>query len=267
MSLFNEVRGAGSPALVFIHGLSCDHSDWEEQVRHFEARHRCISVDLPGHGASPSGGRPLGIERFIAEAHETVAPQVRSSGGRAVVFGHSMGCRVAMGVAARLGAQAAGIVLVDGSRFGSGDPEAIRASVLAKVAEIGIEQTMENTFVPMFTADSPADLKARAIARAKALDPLLAPGLLADMAAWDAANIQRVVGEIRIPLMAIQSTSIDASRNRTIIAPGQGSDFTDRLMEWAASPRIEIIPGVGHFTMNEAPQRVNALVEDFLRDL
>lgn len=264
MSIFHQVRGQGAPALVFVHGLSCDHTDWEDQVSHFESRHCCISVDLPGHGRSPSHGKPLSIERFIEETFHPVAPLVADAGGRAVMFGHSMGCRVALGVAARLAGQAAGIVLVDGSCFGSGDPEAIRADMLDKVTRGGFEQTMERTFASMFTASSPPALVERALARAVAMDPELTPQLLADVAAWDAANIQREIQSVRIPLMAIQSTSVDSDRNRVIIAPGEGSDFTDRLQQWAASVRIEILPGLGHFTMNEAPRAVNELIEDFV---
>lgn len=266
MSLFHEVRGQGGPALVFVHGLSCDHTDWEAQVERFHGEHRCISMDLPGHGRSPAHGRALDIERFIDETHALLG-SLLLPGERVVLFGHSMGCRVAVGVAARLAQQAAGVVLVDGSCFGSGDPETVRDAVTRKVASVGVSQTLRQTFASMFTADSPPQLVARIMDRALAMNPMLAPGLLADMAAWDAANIERVTRGLHMPVMAIQSTSVDAERNRVIIAPGEGSDYTDALARWLPEPRIEILPGIGHFTMIEAASDVNELVEDFVRQL
>lgn len=266
MTLFHDLQGQGDPALVFIHGLGCDHTDWKGQVAHFKARHRCISMDLPGHGRSPSHGRPLGIERFIDEVSGLLDSRLAAD-ERAVVFGHSMGCRVAVGVAQRLAQRAAGVVLVDGSHFGEGDPEAIRNAWLRKVADAGFQQSMETIFAAMFTAASPPDLVARAMTRAAAMEPALTPGLLADMAAWDAASTERAIRALEPPLMAIQSTSVDTGRKRVVIAPGEGSDFTDHLLQWLPDPRIEIIPGVGHFTMVEALDEVNARIEDFVRRL
>jgi pimeloyl-ACP methyl ester carboxylesterase len=264
--LFIRDRGEGSPLLLFIHGLACDHTDWDGQVRYFEPRYRCITVDLPGHGASPSHGTALGIDRFINDTHAAVASHI-PAGGPVVLFGHSMGCRVALGLAAALGDVAAGVVLVDGSHFGDGDPETIRRRVLAKAAATGLEATMHATFDPMFHAASPADLVQRATVRALAMDPVLTPGLLADTAAWDAANIERTVRANRPPLMAIQSTSVDTQRHRVILEPGKDAEFTACLRTWAPETRIELLPGLGHFTMIEGPAQVNSLIESFLQQL
>lgn len=263
--IFIEERGAGTPTLLFIHGLACDHSDWSAQVAHLEERYRCVSVDLPGHGASSSGGRALGIDRFIEETHAAIAAP--GGGGPVVTFGHSMGCRVALGVAAALGPAAAGAVLVDGSHFGDGDPEAIRTSVIEKVGRAGFEASMRATFDPMFNERSPEDLVERATRRALAMDPVLTPGLLADLAAWDAAHLERSVRSAAVPLMAIQSTSVDAQRRRVILEPGQDADFTALLRRWSPAARIELLPGLGHFTMNEDPVAVNALIASFIESL
>lgn len=50
-----EVHGAGPPALVFVHGWSCDRDYWRGQVEHFAGRYRVVTVDLAGHGESGGG--------------------------------------------------------------------------------------------------------------------------------------------------------------------------------------------------------------------
>jgi pimeloyl-ACP methyl ester carboxylesterase len=53
-----EVRGTGSPALLFVHGWSCDRTHWKHQIEEFEHRHEVVAIDLPGHGQS-GPGRPV----------------------------------------------------------------------------------------------------------------------------------------------------------------------------------------------------------------
>jgi len=267
--MYHEVRGDGgdghAPLLVFVHGFSCDHGDWEPLVTHFEGRYRCVSVDLPGHGRSPAGDRPPAIDRFIDEVTSLVSPM--SAATPVVLFGHSMGCRVAISVANRLGDRAAGVVPIDGSCFAVGNPRAVRAATLAKVADAGFAAVAEGMFAQMFTPGSPKAFADAVMARALRMDPRDGGALLADMAAWDAAHSAAMLDAVRVPLMAIQSTAVDAERRRTVLAPGDGSPWTDSVAARVPGARIELIPGVGHFTMNEAPRRVNALVEDFLAGL
>jgi pimeloyl-ACP methyl ester carboxylesterase len=174
---------------------------------------------------------------------------------------------VAISAANRLAGQAVGVVAVDGSCFAEGDPEAVRAGVLETIAAAGFGPTLEGLFTPMFTDASPADLRERAMTRALAMDAQLGPGLIADMAAWDAAHSAAMLGAVRVPLLAIQSTAVDADRRRTVLGPGEGSPWTDAVAARVPGARVELLPGVGHFTMNEAPRQVNTLIADFVAGL
>ena len=61
IKLVFEDRSAGKPALVFVHGTSCNRSFFAPQAEHFARRHRVVSVDLRGHGESdkPPGPYPI----------------------------------------------------------------------------------------------------------------------------------------------------------------------------------------------------------------
>src|SRR5438128_253020 len=47
-----QVSGQGEPTLVLVHGWALDHRLWDGQVPRLSARHRVVTLDLAGHGAS-----------------------------------------------------------------------------------------------------------------------------------------------------------------------------------------------------------------------
>lgn len=103
------VRTAGpveAPAIVFVHGTRLTGSMWAPQVAALADTYRCVTVDLPGHGA-------LADRSFTLDAAaDVVAHAVRqTSGGRAVVVGLSLGGYSAMHLAARSPDLVRGLVL------------------------------------------------------------------------------------------------------------------------------------------------------------
>jgi pimeloyl-ACP methyl ester carboxylesterase len=53
-SIAYETLGEGSPALVFVHGWSCDRSYWAAQLEPFSRDFRVVAVDLAGQGELPN---------------------------------------------------------------------------------------------------------------------------------------------------------------------------------------------------------------------
>jgi pimeloyl-ACP methyl ester carboxylesterase len=68
---------------------------------------------------------------------------------------------------------------------------------------------------------------------------------------------------LRVPVLAIQSTTRNAQLQRTALKPGDASPWLDYVRSKGA--RVEIVPDTGHFTQLEAPERVNQLIEEFCR--
>src|SRR6185295_12083173 len=118
--------GNGKPPLVFVHGFACSHEDWRAQIDHFRKAHALVACDLRSHGQTP--GRPE--ECSIAHYGGDVAAllnHLELTG--CILVGHSMGCRVVLEanrllLSSHYAERVAGIVLIDGSRSGSGDPDA-----------------------------------------------------------------------------------------------------------------------------------------------
>lgn len=254
--LHRVCTGSGRPALVFLHGLACALEDWAPQVDALSHEHLCVRLDLPGHGRSPLDTSP-GVEM----AAEAAASVVREEGvDDCVLIGHSWGCRVALQCAFLLGELVRGLVLVDGSRFASGDAERARAETLSRIESTGFEAFVHGMFSGMFNANSDPATRARIVERAGRLGPEAGTALLADLVAWDAGAMETVLDAVRVPVVVIQSTHIDESRQRVSLSAGDNTPWTQLVAERVAAARVEIIPGIGHFTMLEAPGEVSSSI-------
>src|SRR5512137_2761514 len=110
--------GHGRPVLL-VHGWGTSGRALEALAERLAARSRVVVVDLPGHGRSPPSPAAGSIEAM----GERVAALVRERGlSRAVVGGWSLGAMVALSAAGRLGADAAGLLLLSATpRFTAGD--------------------------------------------------------------------------------------------------------------------------------------------------
>lgn len=82
--------GAGQP-LVLVHGIGSDRRRWEPLVEQLADDHRCVAVDLPGHGESPAEGCDL-LSATVA-VHEVVE---HLGLAEPVVVGHSLGASLGL---------------------------------------------------------------------------------------------------------------------------------------------------------------------------
>ena len=105
-----EVHGGGEPTLILVHGWSCDARYWREQLAHFAARHRVVTVDLAGHGHSGAGREDYTMRSF-GEDVRAVADAV--GGDRLILVGHSMGGLVIAEAARLLPGRVLGLIGVD----------------------------------------------------------------------------------------------------------------------------------------------------------
>lgn len=256
--------GAGEPALVFVHGFGCSRSDWEGQLTHFAPAHDCVACDLRGHGETPGRPEDCSIETY---GSDVAALLTALELPRAVLVGHSMGCRVVLQAALNAPDRVAGLVLIDGSRMGSGDPATAEASAAQAVAAAGYARFAQGLFDGMFLPNSDPALRRQVVARAQALPEAVGSALFARFVAWDARDMERALVQARQPLLVIQSTSINSERVRVPLAPGDSTPWFDLVRAKCPRARIEIVTGVGHFPQIEAAARVNALIEDFVSAL
>ena len=177
--------------MFFVHGLACDATDWRAQVDAFSPTTTVAACDLPGHGASPAGPADCTIEAY-GRAVAAAVTELRVP--PAILVGHSMGCRVVLAANRASPDAVAGLVLVDGSRIGAGDPEAAGQAMADEVAGDGYLRFMRQFFESMFVPSSDRVLARAIVDRALRMPAPLGRPLLRDLAGWDAAEVLLKVG-------------------------------------------------------------------------
>lgn len=251
-------QGRGTPALLFVHGFACSHEDWSFQLDGLRDSHEVLACDLRGHGATPGRPHECSIEHYGGD----VAALLNNLGlTGTVLVGHSMGCRVVLEAARIDPERIAGIVLIDGSRQGIGDPDAAQSNARKTLEASGYAGFMRPFFEAMFLEES---AQSRAVVeRALRLPADIGSALFPRMARWDAGRMEAALEAIRAPVLAIQCTYVNTERKRVPLRPGETTPWLDLLRQKVKNLRIEILPGFGHFPQLEAPDRINRLIAQF----
>jgi pimeloyl-ACP methyl ester carboxylesterase len=262
MSLIHHVTsGDGKPPVVFVHGFACAHDDWTAQVSHLAPRHRIVAVDLRGHGESAGSPDECSIERYGADVAEVMhALDLRS----AVLVGHSLGCRVVTEATLQAPERVAGVVFVDGSQFAAGMAEPLRA---AFAEADGFTTLTGRWFSEMFTASSDQATVAAVVQRAQRLPRAIGEKMMLDLLRYDITRFSTSLGDVRVPVLAIQATYSNERRERRPLSKGQNTPFLDMLRARLASVRTEVIADTGHFPQIDQPAQVNAMLDGFLASM
>jgi pimeloyl-ACP methyl ester carboxylesterase len=239
-----RVYGSGEPALVFIHGWSCDSNYWREQLAAFDKKYTLVTVDLAGHGGTDGNRTDWSIARFgqdVATALSAVPNK------QVILVGHSMGGPVAIEAARLLKGRVIGIVGVDTFKsIGAPVPTKVQVEAALKPFEADfIGQTRTLVADHLFVKGSHPQL-----AQKIAYDMSLSPPRVAvpSMRAVLGYDFSEPLKDISVPIVAINSDlgePINEARIRKVLPKF----------------RAVTLAGTGHFLMMEDPQRFNPALD------
>lgn len=108
VTLFYEVFGEGAP-IIFTHGASWNHYQWNNQVEHFKRYFKVSTWDVRGHGHSTLPKGPVDPEEFSADL---IALMDHLSLKDAVLCGLSMGGHISLQTAIRYPERIKGLILI-----------------------------------------------------------------------------------------------------------------------------------------------------------
>lgn len=120
-SIYWEMHGPDpketqNPPLLFCYGLACSVNQWRAQVEFFSKTHPCLLFDYRGHhkSDSPSDFRAMNLSAIAKDAAAVIQQKI-SPKASVHVWGHSMGCNVALELALAEPALCRSLVLCCGS--------------------------------------------------------------------------------------------------------------------------------------------------------
>jgi pimeloyl-ACP methyl ester carboxylesterase len=260
--LFYTLDGHGDPPMVLVHGGFCSHADWKYQVRDLAPEFTVVTPDLRGHGASAADPRDCRIETYASDIQQIL----RGLGlPPCLLVGHSMACRVVLQATASDDTLIAGIGLVDGSAGATGTLADIEQRHAARFSQ-GFARAMLPAFENMFSENSDLAERDRILSGVLSTPREIAMALTKASWIWDVTELRTVLGKIRVPALAVQSTSVRDGERRSLPARST-TPWLDLLSDSIPGVRHVIVPDAGHFTMLDAPQRVSAELRTFARSL
>jgi pimeloyl-ACP methyl ester carboxylesterase len=261
--LWHARSGDAGPPLVLVHGGFGDHTDWEHQAAALAPDWSVVRPDLPGHGRSPA--RSAG-EYTVAGAASRVLDLLSAlSAAPAVLVGHSFSCRVVLEAHRLRPDLVRALVLVDGSCVGVRGVTAARQPFLG--AQTDRRARIRATYEAMFFEGVDARLRTRLLDRLDAFEPAAIDALQQAALEWDATEVHGALAAVDVPLLALQSTSLAPDGTRVQLREGESCPWLDLLRQFVPGAQVAIVPGVGHFSMLEAPEAVTSALGAFLRRL
>lgn len=225
----------GTAAIVLLHGIGRDHTQWTPLAASLARNRRVIALDLPGFGESEPIRGPIRWE----ELAETVLDLVACLDlGRVTVIGHSMGAAIAIVAAADRPEFVERLVLVA--------PSCYRATASLEdrlIAAPIVGPTLLRRIVG-----------SRVLRRHVGLDARPSPQCWAMIEATAVpSTIEARVPRVRAPSLVVWG------RDDRVVPWTHGT----RLARELGSARLEILD-CAHFPEEERPALIDTLVRDFL---
>ena len=243
-------QGAGQ-AVLFLHGLGGSRTSWEPQLEGLSDAFRCIAWDMPGYGVSI----PVTPLTFAAIADAVARLLDAAAVERAHLVGESFGGMQALHTALRHPDRVGRLVLANTSgAFGldGTDPDAWRTARLAPLdAGLTPADIAEGVLTSVAGPGLSADMLAMRVSGFARIPPA---GLRAAVECLPSHNVLDRLAEIKAPALVIAG-ELDAE---TPVA------YSRVLAEGLRNAELEVLDGVGHLAVSEAPEAFNQLVSAFL---
>jgi pimeloyl-ACP methyl ester carboxylesterase len=254
----------GTPLVLLLHGFAESMHCWDAQVEALAAAgYRAVAPSQRGYSASarPDPGEPANyqIERLMDDAMAIVAASGYGD-RRFHLAGHDWGGSIAWALADRFADRLASLTVLSRPH-----PNSFNRALLMTDADQAHRSRHHTAFLEpdaadVVLADDGKWLRERLAANgvpAAAIAQHM--GVLGNKEAMEAALAwYRARGAIRSPLGPI--------RVPTLYIWGDADDTVGRMaaegtVDFVAAPfAFEVLPGVGHFAADQAPDRVNELL-------
>jgi len=248
-----SVHGQGS-AIVLGHSFLCSGAMWAEQVKPLAEQYRVVNIDFRGHGAS---GRVRGGFSIYDMVDDVLSVLDQLAIESAVWAGLSIGGMVALRAALTVPQRVDGLILLDTDAGAENWRKRTRLELLAAIARLaGIRPLLPQIVKQMFgatTIRTQPDLIAEWKQHFSELDLQSALKMLKALQTRD--DVSPRLPEIAVPALVLcgaEDRALPPNRSR-------------RIAEGLPSAKYVEIVDAGHLSTLEQPEKVTALMLEFLK--
>ncbi|WP_460450700.1 alpha/beta fold hydrolase [Alsobacter sp. SYSU BS001988] len=246
------VEGSGPP-LFMIHGIGARKTSWAALTQHLKNDFTCIAYDLRGHGDTPKGDGPFGLDELVADLE---ALRAKLGIEKACFIGHSLGGMIGPAYARAYPERVTALGLLSTAAFRTPDDSAKVRAVVTAMEEKGIPQVLgtlaDRWFTDQFQAEHADRIEARK-AQVVATDPEVFLNVFhiyaeTEMAPW--------LHEVTAPSLVLTG-ELDGGCNPRL---------NKLIAEALANSKLVILEGLKHAILIEATERVAPPIAEFLKD-
>ena len=234
--------GGTGPAVVFLHSLAGNTSQWAAQLEHVRKTRRAVGMDLRGHGRSepPSDGE------YRIEVQAPDVDRVVDALGleRFALVGHSFGAGVALEYAAERPDRVTHLVVADPIGDGTQTPEAEIRPFLEALDSPAYTETIEGYWSSIAGSDGAVLERLLADLRTTPRETVVR-GLHAVMA----YDPKPALARLRTPTLAVVTSA---------------NDFAYSMHKAGSGLPHRVVEGTGHWLQIERPAEFNRVLDQFL---
>jgi pimeloyl-ACP methyl ester carboxylesterase len=250
--LYYERTGRNGTVMVFVHPNPMDQSCWMYQMAHFSTWYRCIAVDIPGYGRSPTSEPGLSLGDIAQAVWEAV--DLEYPGEPAVLVGCSVGSQIAPLMHRLQPSRGLALVLTGtGYRLPEDASWNERRDMrIRNYRELGVAYRWQYTFEdfsPAFRSTHLAHYFASLFAERNEHADVSSIIRQLEAERLD----ERAYSEISCPTLILTGTEDNAHRPALALK--------DRI----PGCELKVLPGAGHACQLEQPWLFDALMLEFLR--
>ncbi len=242
-------HGNGKPALVFVHGWSCDLGYWDSQVAAFADDHRVVRIDLGGHGDSGLNREDWTMKAFGGDVNAVLDDLKLDD---VILVGHSMGGAVIVEAALASPERVRGLVGVD--NFQELELKLTDEQIDGYLAQFenDFPTVVDGWVRQMFPAGVDGALVDRIAGDMAAAPPVVALSAMRNLLPW--------LKDARTPFIALPAP---------FLAINSDLHPTDDEALHTARPdyQLKVMVGGSHFLAQERPVEFNTLLAECIASL
>jgi pimeloyl-ACP methyl ester carboxylesterase len=236
-----------------IHGIGARKTSWAALTQHLKNDFTCIAYDLRGHGDTPKGDGPFGLDELVADLE---ALRAKLGIEKACFIGHSLGGMMGPAYARAYPERVTALGLLSTAAFRTPDDSAKVRAVVTAMEEKGIPQVLgtlaDRWFTDQFQAEHADRIEARK-AQVVATDPEVFLNVFhiyaeTEMAPW--------LHEVTAPSLVLTG-ELDGGCNPRL---------NKLIAEALPNSKLVILEGLKHAILIEATERVAPPIAEFLKD-
>lgn len=259
LKLYYEVYGEGPPFL-FISETACHGEVWKPyQVPEFSRDHRVIIYDQRGTGRTDKPSAEYTTKTLAADAASLLD---HLGAEQAIVYGHSMGGRVAQLVALDYPQKVKKLILASSgaSHSTGGIPLKMCMELVGKGYErYARDHAMRIGFTETFVREHPEQVEKFLEIRLANLPPLEC--YLLHVIARQAHDTSQRLKDIRVPTLVMVGD--DEAKTTSDISHWTSAEILARGIPHA---KLVIFPDSGHYYFFARPEATNQAIRDFLKE-